>query len=54
MYVQSEQTKQVADLLSQSNLKNVAIDVFSCAFLHQKYSFEHTGQTNLFPFTSTS
>lgn len=44
MYVHSEQTKQVADRLAQSNPKNEAAVVFNCASLDQKYLFEHTGQ----------
>jgi hypothetical protein len=35
MYVHSEHTKQCADLFAQSNLKNVATDVLSCACLVQ-------------------
>jgi hypothetical protein len=54
MYVQSEQTKQVADLLAQSNPNNEATDVFNCAFRDQKYLFEHTGQHNSLPLTCTS
>ena len=46
MYVQSEHTKQVADRLAQSKPKKEAADVFNCAFLDQKYLFEHTGQLN--------
>jgi hypothetical protein len=52
--VQSEQTKQVADLFAQSKPKNEATDVFNCALRDQKYLFEHIGQHNWFPFTSTS
>ena len=54
MYVQSEQTKQVADLFAQSRPKNEATDVFNCALRDQKYLFEQTGQHNWFPFTSTN
>ncbi len=51
--MQSEQTKQVADLLAQSKPKNEATDVFNCAFRVQKYLLEHTGQHNWLPFAST-
>ena len=54
MYVQSEQTKQVADRLAQSKPKKEATDVFNCAFRDQKYLLEHTGQLNCLLFTSTS
>ena len=52
MYVQSEQTKQVADRLAQSKPKKEATEVFNCALRDQKYLLEHTGQHNGLPFTS--
>lgn len=52
--MQSEQTKHVADLFAQSNPKNEATDVFNCALRDQKYLFEHIGQHNWLPLTSTS
>ena len=50
--VQSEQTKQVADLSTQSNLKKVVSDLLSWARLIQKYLLAHIGQTSWWPFTS--
>lgn len=53
IYVQSEQTKHVADLSVQSKLKKVDDDLLSGARRVQKYLFAHTGQTSWWPFTST-
>ena len=53
MYVHSEQTKQVADLSTQSSLKKVESALLSCALLVQKYLFEHIGHTSECPLTST-
>ena len=54
IYVQSAQTKHLADLFAQSKPKKVAKEVFNWASRLQNCSQEQTGHTNLLPFTSTT
>ncbi len=53
MWVHSEQIKQVALLLVQSKLKNVATAVFNCADRIQKRWFMQTTHRKALPFTAT-
>ena len=52
IWVQSEHTKQVADLLAQSKPKKLATDVFSWALLVQKYVLPQIGHLSWCPFTA--
>jgi hypothetical protein len=53
IWVQWEQTKQVALRLAQSRLKNEATAEFNCALRVQNKLFPHTGQVRVLPATST-